>query len=477
MILILTELKSRILKSYYLAKSITRRVGMGGNVSKVVLEHATTPYYCVLYPSKITIFPTKFRSMARLNPFKAVRPRRDLAHLVASRPVYTYKQNILTAKLEENPYTFIQIIHPEYAEEDGANTEPNSPERFEKVRIKFEEFVGAGIFTQDTEDALYVYKQTKGEHEYLGVIAGASIGEYNANKIKKHEATLTSREEMFTNYLDIVGFNAEPVLLCHEKNELIDRLLEQITTLRPEYEFTTTDHVRHDLWLIQGKQMDILLQAFEQLDALYIADGHHRSASSARLHERMIERNGGTTGAENHAYFLSFLISEERITILPFNRLVKTTNGLSKEELLAQLAPSFDISPLPFAEEPKRMHVIHMYMDHQWYKLTSKSQIISNEEAVSSIDAEILTRYVLSPILGIQDLKTDAKITFLSGETSVEGIEQAVNKGVYKLGFALYPVAIEQVKAVADENAIMPPKSTWVEPKLRSGLTIYKIDE
>jgi uncharacterized protein (DUF1015 family) len=223
--------------------------------------------------------------------------------------------------------------------------------------------------------------------------------------------------------------------------------------------------------------MDILLQAFEQLDALYIADGHHRSASSARLHERMIERNGGTTGAENHAYFLSFLISEERITILPFNRLVKTTNGLSKEELLAQLAQSFDISPLPFAEAPKRMHVIHMYMDHQWYKLTSKSRIISNEEAVSSIDAEILTRYVLSPILGIQDLKTDAKITFLSGESSVEGIEQAVNKGVYKLGFALYPVAIEQVKAVADENAIMPPKSTWVEPKLRSGLTIYKIDD
>lgn len=415
--------------------------------------------------------------MARLKPFKAFRPRRDLAHLVASRPVYTYKQNILTAKLEENPYTFIQIIHPEYTEEDETKTEPNSPERSEKVRIKFEEFIEAGVFIQDTEDALYVYKQTKREHEYLGVIAGASIGEYNENKIKKHEATLTSREEMFTNYLDIVGFNAEPVLLCHEKNELIDRLLEQITTLRPEYEFTTTDHVRHELWLIQGRPMDALLQAFEQLDTLYIADGHHRTASSARLHERMIERNDGTKQTENHAYFLSFLISEERMTIFPFNRLVKTTNGLSKEEILAHLSPSFDISPLPVAEEPKRIHDIHMYMDHQWYKLTSKAHIISKENAVSSIDAEIITRYVLSPILGIQDLKTDANISFLSGETSVEGIEQAVNKGVFKIGFALYPVAIEQVKAVADENAIMPPKSTWVEPKLRSGLTIYKIDE
>lgn len=415
--------------------------------------------------------------MARLKPFKAVRPRRDLAHLVASRPVYTYKQNILTAKLEENPYTFIQIIHPEYAEEATTKTEPNSPERFEKVRLKFEEFVDTGIFVQEKEDTLYVYKQTKGEHEYLGVIAGASIGEYNANKIKKHEATLTSREEMFTNYLDIVGFNAEPVLLCHEKNELIDSLLSQIITYRPEYEFTTTDHVRHELWLIQGKQMDVLLQAFEQLDALYIADGHHRSASSARLHERMMERKGGTSGTENHAYFLSFLISEERLTILPFNRLVKTMNGLSKEQLIAQLNLSFDITPLPFAEEPKKIHDIHMYIDRQWYKLTSKQSIISHQDAVSSIDAEILTRYILSPLLGVSDLKTDANISFLSGETSVEGIERAVNKGVYKLGFALYPVAIEQVKAVADENAIMPPKSTWVEPKLRSGLTIYKIDE
>ncbi|MDG0972901.1 MAG: DUF1015 domain-containing protein [Crocinitomicaceae bacterium] len=415
--------------------------------------------------------------MARIKPFKAVRPRRDLAHLVASRPVYTYKQNILTAKLEENPYTFIQIIHPEYAEADDAKTAPNSPERFEKVRLKFEEFVHDGVLMQDTEDTLYVYKQTKGEHEYLGVIAGASIAEYTVNKIKKHEATLTSREEMFTNYLDIVGFNAEPVLLCHEKNDLVDGLLTEITTYRSEYEFTTTDHVRHELWLVKGKQMEALGQAYDRLDSLYIADGHHRSASSARLHERIIERNGGTTGLENHAYFLSFLISEERMTILPFNRLVKTMNGLSKEEMLSRLSLNFDIAPLSAAAEPKQMHDIHLYMDKQWYRMRSKGHILHVQNAVSSIDAEILTRNVLSPILDIHDLKTDENIQFLSGESSAKGIEQAVNKGVYKMGFALYPVAIDQVKAVADENAIMPPKSTWVEPKLRSGLTIYKIDE
>lgn len=415
--------------------------------------------------------------MAQLKPFKAVRPRRDLAHLVASRPVYTYKKSILKAKLEENPYTFIQIIHPEYAEKDETKTEPNSPERFKKVRFKFQEFVDKGLFIQEEVDSLYVYKQTKGIHQYLGVIAGASVLEYNTNKIKKHEATLTSREEMFTNYLDIVGFNAEPVLLCHTKNELIDGLLEQVSSLRPEYEFTTADGVRHDLWLVQGKQMEAILQAFEQLDAVYIADGHHRTASSARLHERIAERNGETTGTENHAFFLSFLISEERMTILSFNRLLKTMNGLSKDELLAQLSLSFDIRPLRFAEEPKKIHDIHMYTEGQWYSLSCKKSVIETHDAVSSIDAEILTRYILSPLLGVSDLKTDPNISFLSGETSVRGIEQAVNKGVYKIGFALYPVAIEQVRAVADENAIMPPKSTWVEPKLRSGLTIYKIED
>lgn len=203
--------------------------------------------------------------MAKLYPFRAVRPTRDKAHLVASRPVATYKSNILSAKLEENPFTFIHIIHPEFFEDEDNKTLPNTPERFAKVRAKYEEFKADGIFLQDETPAIYVYQQTKNNHAYLGVIAGASVAEYNQNLIKKHEATITSREEMFTNYLDIVGINAEPVLLCHAFNEQIDQLLQECIKERPEYEFTTTDKVKHELWVLDKEkllQLSLLMKRF-----------------------------------------------------------------------------------------------------------------------------------------------------------------------------------------------------------------------
>jgi uncharacterized protein (DUF1015 family) len=413
--------------------------------------------------------------MAKLHPFRAIRPRRDLVHLVASRPVYTYKQNILEAKLEENPYTFIQIINPEYFEDDRNRTESNTRERFEKVRSKFNEFNQLGYFIQESAESIYIYRQTKGSHEYIGVIAGASVEEYNTEKIKKHEATLTSREEMFTDYLEIVGFNAEPVLLFHPDSQEIDQLLTEITAHRPEYEFTTTDCVKHELWVVQGKQQQAILQAYSAIPELYIADGHHRSASSAKLHERMLQKQKSVTS--NHAYCLSFIMNESRLNILPFNRLVKTTDEFDISGFLKNLEQHFDVQQLDESSGPKQMHEIHFYDGHSWYSLTAQSNIIDTSSAVSQIDAEILTRYILEPELGIRDLKTDPSIGFVSGENGVDDLVKAIHKGKFQLGFALYPVSGEQLKAVADAHEIMPPKSTWIEPKLRSGLTIYKIDE
>jgi uncharacterized protein (DUF1015 family) len=414
--------------------------------------------------------------MSQLKPFKAVRPRRDLVHLVASRPVYTYKQNILEAKLEENPFTFIQIINPEYFENDSNRTEPNTKERFEKVKHKFDEFVAQNVFIQEEEESLYVYRQTKSGHEYLGVIAGASVHEYSRDLIKKHEATLTSREEMFTDYLEIVGFNAEPVLLFHPDNLAIDQLLSEIIRHRPEYEFTTTDMVKHELWVVQGKQCDAVIQAYANITELYIADGHHRSASSAKLFERL-NNSGNPPKGLNHAFCLSFIMSESRLNILPFNRLVKTDEHFDSAEFLNQLKQSFEIKNLNHACEPTKMHDIHYFDGENWFCLTTKPEFIDKTKAVGVIDAEILTQTVLAPILGIKDLKTDPRIGFVSGENSVKGITDEIQKGKFNIGFALFPVTTEQLKAVADDHAIMPPKSTWVEPKLRSGLTIYKIDE
>ena len=414
--------------------------------------------------------------MAKLRPFRAVRPTRDKAHLVASRPIFTYKPSILKAKLQENPFTFIHIIHPEYFEDETNKTEPNSPERFKKVKDKYEEFVNDGVFFQDELPTFYIYRQTKTDHAFLGVIAGASVEEYQNNKIKKHEATITSREEMFTNYLDIVGVNAEPVLLSHKKSLEVDEILSNITSKRAEYDFSTTDGVRHELWLATQEEVAQLQSAYDKIENIYIADGHHRSASSVRLAERKKEQNPTATG-KNYEAFLSFFIDEERLQILPFHRLCKSLNGLTKQELLTQLNNRFDVTPISKGSTPQCLHEFQMYIENEWYKLTPKPEVVSNSDSVSSIDAEILTREILSPILGIHDLKTDKNISFLSGETKIKKIEQLVNKDVYKVAFLLHPATMEQVKNVADENAVMPPKSTWVEPKLRSGLTIYKIDE
>lgn len=410
--------------------------------------------------------------MAKLHPFKAVRPTRDKAHLVATRPLASYKEHILKAKLEQNPYTFIHIIHPEVNK--AFKTKPNSLERFQAVKKRFHEFEDEGVIFQDQEATIYVYRQTTPTNEFTGIVAGASIAEYDAGLIKKHEATLTSREEMFTNYLDIVGFNAEPVLLSHEPSDAIEAFIADATTPRPEYEFSTTDRIKHELWVLSPEQTAEIQRLFDALPALYIADGHHRSASSARLAEKY--RKAGIA-LQNPQYFLAFLIDERRMQILEFNRLVKTLNGHTTDSFLTTLGSLFEVKPLTIGRNPKKEHEMTCFLKGKWYSLTAKPEICSSKDPVKSLDAQILTDQVLTPILGIRDLKTDSNIAFMSGAEGLSAIEDAVNKGQAEVGFVLYPVSMEQVKAVADHELIMPPKSTWVEPKIRSGLTIYMINE
>ena len=411
--------------------------------------------------------------MTKITPFRALRPVRDKVHLVATRPYYTYKKNVLKAKLEDNPFTFLRIINPEF--DSLKKTAPNSTERFDLVKEKYQEFIDDGILFFDNQPGIYIYRQTKNGHPFTGIIAGASIDEYNNDKIKKHEATLTSRENMFTDYLDIVGYNAEPVLLSYPINNGIDEILKSCTLDRPEYEFTTTDRVKHELWLVNKDNEEKLIQAFENIDATYIADGHHRSASSSRLMERR-KINGSTTFA-NESNFLAYFIDESKLKILAYNRIVKSLNGNTEESFLKNLSNSFSISPLNHFEKPKAEHEITICIKGQWFKLICKDVIIDNDHPVKSLDAEIVTQYILDPILGIKDLKTDTNIEFFSEVEPVEAIEKQINEGKFELAIFLYPCNIGQVKKVADNHLIMPPKSTWVEPKMRSGLTIYPINE
>lgn len=419
------------------------------------------------------IHPYFYACMTKIAPFKALRPVRDKVHLVATRPYYSYKKNVLKAKLEDNPYTFLRIINPEFNSEK--KTKPNSPERFELVKEKYAEFIKEGILIKDPEAHIYIYRQTKNGHAFTGIVAGASIEEYDNDSIKKHEATLTTREAMFTDYLDIVGYNAEPVLLSYPHDLKIDKLLQEFTNSRPEYEFTTTDKITHEVWVLNAEQTSQMMKAFEPLNAVYIADGHHRSASSARLNHLRKERN--KTQFPNEDYFLAYFIDEEKLKILEFNRLVKSLNGLTPKAFLDKLDDSFFIKKIETAQKPKHEHQFTLCLKGEWYVLECKDHSINNEHPVACLDAEILTQYVLSPILGIKDLKTDDRIEFVSGAESLEKIEERVLKGKFEMAFILFPATMEQVKKVADNKMIMPPKSTWVEPKLRSGLTIYNINE
>lgn len=411
--------------------------------------------------------------MADIAPFKAIRPVRDKVHLVATRPYYSYKKNVLKAKLEDNPFTFLRIINPEFG--SVVKTKPNSIERFNLVKERYANFIEEGILIQDETPRIYIYRQTKNGHAFTGIVAGASIEEYESDKIKKHEATLTSREAMFTAYLDIVGYNAEPVLLSYKGDDVIETMLWQFTSVRPEYEFTTTDRIKHELWVLSENDSLILKNAFDNVDATYIADGHHRSASSVRLFEERKKRNEGIT--KNSNYFLAFFVEETRLEILEFNRLVKTLNGYKIDSFLHALKAVGNLTPIKGAEKPAEEHHITVCVHGNWFDFVPFEFYIDENHPVKSLDCDLLTELILRPILGIEDLKASDQIEFVPGNESLESMEQKINSGKFEVGFVLFPATIDQVKKVADHGMNMPPKSTWVEPKLRSGLTIYNINE
>lgn len=408
--------------------------------------------------------------MANIAPFKAVRPIRDKVHLVATRPYYSYKKNVLKAKLEDNPFTFLHIINPEFS--CGIKTKPNSDERFQVVKNQFDRFLDEGILISEESPRIYIYRQSKEDSIFTGIIAGASVAEYKSDLIKKHEATLTSREAMFARYLEIVGFNAEPVLMSYKGTDHLSDLLLTYTKARPEYEFTTTDRIKHELWVLNEEQTILVKNAFEDVEAVYIADGHHRSASSVAYFDKL-ESEGKNN--ELASYFLSYFVEESTLQILEFNRLIKTLNGYSEESFLHALKALGTVSKLDKAEKPAEEHHLTICIKGNWYLFQWADYLIDREHSVKSLDSDLLTELILKPLLGIEDLKTSDQIEFVPGNVPLENVQQQIMDNKFELGFALFPLTIDQVKRVADDQLIMPPKSTWVEPKLRSGLTIYTL--
>lgn len=411
--------------------------------------------------------------MANIRAFKAIRPVRNKVHLVATRPYYSYKKNVLKAKLEDNPFTFLHIINPEFGA--TVKTKPNSIERFAQVRQKFDHFKEQGILIEDPEDHIYIYRQSKDEQSFTGFFAGVSVQDYLDGKIKIHEQTLTAREDVFTNYLEVVGFNAEPVLMTYESQPFMEALLQNYCQTRPEYEFTTTDCITHELWLISPEDSKKLGEAFENIAALYIADGHHRSASSVRFAQKM--KAAQAHPSEASQYFLSYLVDERVVRIAAFHRLLKSTNGLDLSGLKAILSGEGKVEVLKEACLPKQKHDIHIYMAHTWLKFTPNLDFINDQDPVETLDSFILSDLILKPIFGITDLKTTDQVEFVPGNEPIEKMIAAVDQKKFEVAFLLHSASIEDVKKVADAGLNMPPKSTWVEPKLRSGLTIYSLED
>ncbi len=415
--------------------------------------------------------------MAKVIPFKAIRPQNDKVHLVASRSVDGYNPSELRDKLEGNPYSFLHVINPDF--EDGIKTTPGSRERLLKVKNHFKKFVREKIFLRDANPSYYLYRQVKEGNEYLGIIACTSIDDYENGVIKIHEQTLTHREEKLKDYLEVCEFNAEPVLFCYPNDFDIDTISANVAATRADYDFTTTDKVRHTVWVINSKKIvQQIAERFNALPNIYIADGHHRSASSTLLGKLRRSTHKSYTGTEAFNYFLGVFFPETSLKIYDYNRVVKDLNNLSVSNLLQKLAFNFNVTEVnSFDFKPTQKHELSMYVDGKWFSLIAKNSIYNINDPIDSLDAAILTKYILSPIFDIHDLKTDKRIGFVPGVRGSSELKKMVDEGKASVSFGLYPVTMEHLKWIADTNNIMPPKSTWVEPKMRSGLVIYSLED
>ncbi|MEE9363355.1 MAG: DUF1015 domain-containing protein [Cellulophaga sp.] len=410
--------------------------------------------------------------MAIIKPFKAIRPTKDKVAFVTSRPYHEYSEEELNATLKINPFSFLHIINPGFK----FHKEVSGFERFNLVRNRYLEFLEDNIFSKDTKESFYIYKIKEGNKICCGFFCGTSVEDYQNNHIKKHEKTLKQREIIFANYLETVGFNAEPVLMTYPDNKKIAVILKEETKKEPAFFITTPDKVTHYLWPISNRATIKELQnEFNNIDSLYIADGHHRCASSNLYATSIKKNNPNHTGKEPYNFFMSYLIPESQMRVYEFNRMITDLNHLTKEEFLVKLDTNFRIENKGASfYKPSKKHHFSMYLDGEFYSLYLRKKRYLHTDALSKLDTQILFKTILEPILGIVSLRNNKRIKYRFGDHSIT-MKSEIDNGKFKVGFGMLPITIEEIKTIADEDATMPPKSTYIEPKLRSGLAIYEL--
>jgi len=406
-------------------------------------------------------------TLATIIPFRAVRPAPDKVSLVTSRSYDEYSAAELASQLDFNPFSFLHVLNPAYVNQQKIGLE----KRFKLVAQKYHDFRSEDILVQEEKEVFYLYEIQAKTQTYTGIIAGTSVADYQNNVIKRHEDTLQYRVELFKDYLHQTGFNTEPVLITYADNKNLNDWISQKKLSPSLYEFSTTRKEKHILWRIDSEaDIEWLKNQFENIGDLYIADGHHRSASAELLYEQ-----DKASGNAHLDYFMSFLIAKSNVKIYEYNRIIRDLNEHTKESFLAELSERFWIKNK--AQElwkPTRKFEFGMYLDGDFYALTLKDEN-NFHSALESLDAQILYEKVLHPILGIADLRNDERIDYIPGNQSIMTIKEVVDEGEFEVGFMLFPAEIGEITALADNHLIMPPKSTYIEPKFRSGLVIYEI--
>ncbi len=414
--------------------------------------------------------------MARVKPFKGLRPPKDLAPKVACLPYDVMNTEEARKMAEGNPYSLLHITRAEIDLPPG--TDEHSPEVYEKSRENFRKFIENGWLVQDSEPHFYIYAQTMNGRTQYGIVGGAHYLDYYEGKIKKHELTRPEKERDRTVHILTNNAQLEPVFFAFRQQPDITKLMmDWVNNHEPVYDFVAEDGIGHHFWVIDdpevNKQLEELFET--KVPYMYIADGHHRTAAAALVAKEKAEQNPNHTGEEDYNYIMAVMFPHDQLKIMDYNRVLKDLNGHTPDEIIELLKKDFDVEQWNGQYKPERKHTFGMYLDGKWYKLTAKPHTYNDDDPIDGLDVTVLTKYVLEPIFGIEDLRRSKRIDFVGGIRGLSELERRVNSGEMAAAFALYPVSMEELMRIADTGNIMPPKTTWFEPKLRSGLVIHKI--
>jgi uncharacterized protein (DUF1015 family) len=413
--------------------------------------------------------------MAILKPFKGIRPKKELVERVACRPYDVLDEKEARVEANGDEISFYHVIKPEIDFPDGYNV--YAPEIYEKGKSNFEKMRADGVFFQDQQDCLYIYAQTMNGRRQYGIVGCASVDDYLNDIIKKHELTRPDKEEDRKNHVRVGNMNAEPVFFAYPQAVKLDEIVAVVVKHAPEYDFTTGDGIGHTFWVINdAATVQAIADEFAKIPATYVADGHHRTAAAALVGKELREKNPSYTGKEEFNYFLAVHFPDNQLHIMDYNRVVKDLNGLSEEEFISKLSENFSIQKIGASQHhPHKLHNFGLYIGGSWYSLDAKPGTYNDNDPIGVLDVTILSERVLAPLLNIVDLRKDKRIEFVGGLRGLGELKKRVDSGEMKAAFALYPVTMKQLIDIADSGKIMPPKTTWFEPKLRSGLVIHSL--